>query len=712
MLDRAIKVLEEARKITGSKNPSVLNSLGGVYVELSEIFVTESDIARTRGKLAEKRGEADRAKKHFERARESMENARNSLNEAIKFLRRACEITRFGDSLNLNSLGEAYFKLSEILRLEGNLRDAKTNLKKAIKIFVKSCEVTGFKDSLSLNGLGSSYAELAEISLSTRHLKEAEGYITEAVRYLEMACEITNYRNSIIVSNLAVAYILSFSFRALVFLNPEKVKKLIEIYTNFFYKKSLTLEYNLLSTEESYLVRVAENVLTLSFLSIWRGLSLADKSLETIAASKSPFMKAFRLIKSLSKEIPVSEEVLKVNNRPISLKVKNGREKDSPLFVLKSVATHVEREKSPTAKLQLLEKFLERANIKTTWDSQNYIELIKENLKDDEVLLFAYPAWQVGKSFFLIVWKKGEEINAELIDSSIKKNRKFFYDGFDETDPDVSFDSFYEKQRIFNNLFGNLTKELFSDKFSHINHIYFLPFGLLNLVSFQALTYDETSLIERFTISYLPDLELLEKKEDRTTSREGVVFACDSKGTAPILYSEAEKVKEVLGKHRRKVYYKEDPTRNCVKQSLKDKEVEVVYFSTHGKGGFDRPIDSCLLLKDGKFTVVDLINLDFKSDVAVMSACEVNLTLSKGVDDASELERAFIVAGTKNVVAPIPAVNALHTKEFLPLFIDKFLQKKDEGILRPATEAFREACLEMKRKGLHIWSQFRLTGTG
>ena len=714
-LNVAIESLRNACKITGFEDSSNLNNLGEVYEELSEILVTDSDVERAIGKLAEKRGDADIAREHFERARESMKNAKNSLNEAIKFLKRACDITEFKDSSNLNRLGVVYFKLSEILRLEGNLRYAKINLKEAIKVFRKSCEVTGFTDSSSLHGLGISYKKLAEISLSTGYLEEAQGYITKAVKYLELACEITNYRKSTIVSNLAATYIFSFYIPGAPVLNPEKVKRLIEIYMNFFYQKSLTLEYNLLSTEESYLVRVAENILTLSFFSIRRGFSITYESLKAITASKSPFMKAFRLIKSLSKEIPVSEEVPKVDNRLISSRVKNGRETDSPLFVLKSVATHIERRKSPTAKLQLLEKFLERANIKTTWDSQNYIELIKESLKDDEILLFAYPAWQAGKSFFLILWKKGKEINAKLIDSSIKKNRKFFYEGFDETDPDVSFDSFYEKQRIFNNLFGNLTKELFSDKFSHINHIYFLPFGLLNLVSFQALTHNVfpfPSLIERFTISYLPDLELLERREDRTTSREVVVFACESEGTAPILYSEAEKVKEVLGKHGRKTHYKEDPTRNCVKQNLKDKEFEVVYFSTHGKGGFDKPIDSCLLLKDGKFTVVDLANLDFKADVAVISACEVDLTLSKGVDDASELERAFIVAGAKNVVAPIPAVNALHTKEFLPLFIDKFLQKKDEGILRPAAKAFREACLEMKRKGLHIWSQFRLTGTG
>ena len=717
-LNEAIAIFRKACEVSEFEDSGSINGIRAAYEKLSDILIDESNLEETMGKLAEKEGNADKAKEHFEKAKKSMKNAKIKLNEAIDFFKKAYRAAKFESHSISYNLGWIYFKFSKILRLEGNLKIAKIKLNKAIEFFKEACRVVEFKNPQSLNALGVSYTMLADLFLLTKNLHEAKASIIEAVKYLEMACKINNYKSYILVGNLADSYILSFYIPgAWVFLNSENIKRVIEIYTDLFSKKSLTLEYNLLSAEESYLVHVAEKVLTLSFLSIQeeRGFSSAYESLKAITVSKSPFMKAFRLIKSLSRKLPVLEEVLKINDSPVSLEVKNSRKENDLLFVLKSVTTCIERGKTPTARLQLLEKFLERVNIKTTRDSKNYIELIKENLKDDELLLFAYPAWQVRKTFFLILWKKGEKINVELIGSSFEKNREFFYKGFDEINPDVSFDSFHEKRKIFNNLFGGLTKELFSGKLNHVKHIYFLPFGLLNLVPFHALTHKVfpfPSLIERFTISYLPDLELLERKEDRITSREGVVFACDTKGTAQILYSEAEKVKEVLGKRGRKAYYKEDPTKNCVKQSLKDKEFEVVYFSTHGKGGFDRPIDSCLLLKDGKFTVVDLATLDFKADVAVMSACEVNLTLSKGIDDASELERGFIVAGAKNIVASIPAVNALHTKEFLPVFIDKFLQKKDGGILRPAAEAFREACLEMKRKGLHIWSQFRLTGTG
>ena len=487
------------------------------------------------------------------------------------------------------------------------------------------------------------------------------------------------------------------------------MKRLLETYIKYFFKKNLTLEYNLLSTE-SYIVDVTRKTLDLAFLLTWKGHPLTDKSLKVIIVSKSPFMKAFQLIKTIGRNNSL-RDILIANKSSSSLEIRSKKEENTSLFLLKSIASVVEKQGNSLARLQVLERFLEAANIKTTGEMQDYIELIRKNLREDEALLFAYPVWQIGKFFFLILWKKGKKLLHELINIETNKKPEFFSEGFEENDIQASYKNFYNKQEEINLLFSKLTKELLSDKFSHIKHVYLLPFGLLNLVSFHALTYFDTSLIERFTISYLTDVELLSKRGDDTTSSESVIFAYDP-DRKDVFYSEAKIVKNVLKKHGRKVHYRENPIKAYIRHNLHSRKFEVIYFSTHGKGGFDRPIDSYLLLADGKLTVVDLVDMDFKANVVVLSACEVNLTLSKGVDDASELERAFIVAGAKNVVASLSPVNAFHTKEFLPLFVEKFLRKKNEGTLRSAAEAFREACLEMKKKGLWIWTQFRLTGTG
>ena len=149
-----------------------------------------------------------------------------------------------------------------------------------------------------------------------------------------------------------------------------------------------------------------------------------------------------------------------------------------------------------------------------------------------------------------------------------------------------------------------------------------------------------------------------------------------------------------------------------VKEALNNREFEVVYFSTHGKGGFDIPINSHLVLKGGVLTVADLLEVDFKADLVVLSACEVNQTFSKGIDDAAELERAFLVSGARNVIASKVKVPATHTLEFLPCLVEGFLKKKRERKNRPVARAFQEACLKACQENLPVWESFRLAGLG
>ena len=733
-LSRAIEVLERACEITNYSDYRNLTNLGNVYGYLSELFELEGNIGRAKGYLS----------------------------RAIEVLGRACEITNYSDYLALINLGNAYYKLSELFELEGNIGRAKGYLSRAIEVLGRACEITNYSDYSSLNSLGSAYGRLSELLISEREIEEAKGNLGRAIEVLERACEITNYSDYIALTNLGIVYwelsgifkleesireakisvgvaIKNFEkacentayrdFRSVIGLgraynmafklpwknelySSKKIDRLLKAYTAFFFKKNLTLEYNLLSSR-SYLVDVSREILDLVFLFAWRNEGyLTDESLRAVTTSKSPFMKALRLVRTVGKNSFLKETFQeisqKVDDDSNSLEVKE--EEEDSLFVLKSMATVMEREEISLARLQFLEKLLKKANIGTSWEATDYPELIKENLGEDEALLFAYPVWQVGKFFFLILWKKEKNLTYELIDLDTKMKPEFFSGGYDREDNLASLVNFHTKQRVVNERFGKLTKMLLSDRFSHIKHIYLLPFGLLNLVPFHALTYD-IPIVKRFTISYLPDVELLMEKGNGTTSIKSLIFAYEPYGR-DVFYEEAWNVKKVLEDHGREVNYEKDPTKTSVKGTLQEREFEIVYFSTHGKGGFERPIDSYLFLADGKLTVADLVDMDFKADVAILSACEVNLTFSKGVDDASELERAFIVAGARNVVASTVPVNAYHTSEFLPLFVEKFLQKKSEKAVRPAAEAFREACLEMRKKGLPVWTQFRLTGTG
>jgi CHAT domain-containing protein/Tfp pilus assembly protein PilF len=94
---------------------------------------------------------------------------------------------------------------------------------------------------------------------------------------------------------------------------------------------------------------------------------------------------------------------------------------------------------------------------------------------------------------------------------------------------------------------------------------------------------------------------------------------------------------------------------------------------------------------DGILTALEVADLDLANvDLAVLSACETGLGTTAGGEGVLGLQRAFQVAGARNVVATLWKVDDDATAALMALFYHKLWQEK-----KPALAALREAQLTL-----------------
>jgi CHAT domain-containing protein len=80
-------------------------------------------------------------------------------------------------------------------------------------------------------------------------------------------------------------------------------------------------------------------------------------------------------------------------------------------------------------------------------------------------------------------------------------------------------------------------------------------------------------------------------------------------------------------------------------------DYELLHFSTHGYLSEHFPLMSAILLANGEaLTVYDLIRLQLKARLVVMSACQTGLGERKGGDDLLGLTRGLLGAGAESAI--------------------------------------------------------------
>lgn len=197
-----------------------------------------------------------------------------------------------------------------------------------------------------------------------------------------------------------------------------------------------------------------------------------------------------------------------------------------------------------------------------------------------------------------------------------------------------------------------------------------VPHQFLNYVPFAAL-YQDNYLIEKQFIHYSVSAALykddyLEESEDLFL---GIALKQSNVGSFGPLSGTEQEVKSIQRYFSKSTLVMDEKTsESIVKTSMPD--ATIIHFATHGFFDEEQPLNSYLLLNsdaqnDGKLTVYEIFNSSIESKLTTLSACETAIgELSKG-DDVVSLNRAFLYAGSSNVISSLWNINDKTTPKLM-----------------------------------------------
>jgi CHAT domain-containing protein len=123
------------------------------------------------------------------------------------------------------------------------------------------------------------------------------------------------------------------------------------------------------------------------------------------------------------------------------------------------------------------------------------------------------------------------------------------------------------------------------------------------------------------------------------------------------------------------------------------------------------PLNSGLLLADGKFTAREWMELSLQADLITLSACESGFTRTGRGDEIAGLSRALLYAGTSTALLTLWQVDAATTLAWVLDFYNELRSPAGHKIKSEAA-AFRHATLSLRARHpdpVH-WAPFILVG--
>jgi CHAT domain-containing protein len=259
-----------------------------------------------------------------------------------------------------------------------------------------------------------------------------------------------------------------------------------------------------------------------------------------------------------------------------------------------------------------------------------------------------------------------------------------------------------------------LHERLFAPVRPHIkgSRVVVVPHDLLHYLPFGALRSKAGRwLVEDYTLSTLPSASVLKFLEAKRTAGGGSVLAIGNPDLGAALNLRyAEREAWVVADHYAgaTVLVRQDATETRAK-ALAD-GARLLHFATHGELNERDPLASGLLLTpgggdDGRLEVREILGLDLKAQLVVLSACETGLGQLSTGDELVGMQRAFLYAGTPAVVTTLWKVDDRASFALMREFYDR-LATVDAGQALQAAQ--RAAMKEFPHP--FAWAAFGLTG--
>ncbi len=231
------------------------------------------------------------------------------------------------------------------------------------------------------------------------------------------------------------------------------------------------------------------------------------------------------------------------------------------------------------------------------------------------------------------------------------------------------------------------------------------PHGCLHGFPFHALPHDGGWLSDELEIWYAPSASVFtycgQHRHGRATGSPTVLALPDA--DAPGIEEDAAAVADALGADTRLVLG-EAATSDALREAARTSHV--LHVATHGTYDSEESALSSIELADGPLTVYDAFDLDVRSDLVTLAACESGVAAVTRGDEVQGLFRGFLFAGAPRLLAGQWRIADQATSAFMRAFYGAARESGSWG------SALRTAMRSVRAKHAHpyFWAPFFLIG--
>jgi len=259
---------------------------------------------------------------------------------------------------------------------------------------------------------------------------------------------------------------------------------------------------------------------------------------------------------------------------------------------------------------------------------------------------------------------------------------------------------------LYRLLIAPVRREIRGDRLLVVPHdvLHYLPFAALR-------TPEGKWLVEDYALSTVPSASVVKYLVSKGVGASEATLAVGNPTLGPqfdLRYAEREARVVAQARPPSTVLVRDEATESRAKALLPT--AGTIHFATHAELKEDEPLTSALLLvpgggEDGRLEVRELFGLELNARLVVLSACETALgELSRG-DELVGLQRAFLYAGARSIIATLWKVDDRASYELMRAFYGEL------GGGGPLS-ALRRAQLITMRTYPHpfAWAAFGLSG--
>ncbi len=349
--------------------------------------------------------------------------------------------------------------------------------------------------------------------------------------------------------------------------------------------------------------------------------------------------------------------------------------------------------------------------------TQPSVSQIQDKLKADETLLSYFLTTNSNRIYTFEITSNKFKIHNEPKSEDFSRYLAGFRNGIYFKDKEVYLSTGH---LLYEQLIPNRLEK-------NTEHLIIIPYGQLSTIPFEALLTDDPKdktsystypfLVKDFEISYYYSSTLFLIQKPANVD-ENDAFLC-----APVIFKgqsdlpgtarEIEGLSTVLTNKgiSSKSVLLDDANESLIKNS-DFKQYKYLHFATHGVVDEDNPSQSRIFLnpkdlEDGSLFSGEIYNLNLRSDLVTLSACETGLGKLTQGEGVIGLSRALLYAGANNIIVSLWKVSDQSTSD---LMIDFYSQNQKTDYALPLRTAKLNLLAKEKYAEPYYWAPFILIG--